>query len=252
VGMLLVGIPHGAVDHLLETGNIESRIKPIFVFNYLSLAFLNLFLWLFFPIGTLLFFICYSAWHFGQTDLKEWKIKKINRIKITMWGTLLLGIILLGHIAETNSILAKMNTLNIPIDTIKGKQISILLGLFGIVWAIFEKRWMMLLSTFMLVISIELPLITSFGLYFLGQHSINGWSHLKQGMKVNNLSLYLKALPFTIGAIVLFAAFIFLLRNNYLNEFNNNLIPIFFVFISCISFPHVIMMNRFYNSKLKK
>jgi hypothetical protein len=110
----------------------------------------------------------------------------------------------------------------------------------------------MLLSSLMLLISIELPLITSFGLYFLGQHSMNGWSHLKQGLKVNNRSLYLKALPFTIGALVLFVAFIFLLRNNYLTEYNNYLITIFFVFISCISFPHVIVMNKFYNFKLKK
>jgi hypothetical protein len=75
---------------------------------------------------------------------------------------------------------------------------------------------------------------------------MNGWSHLKQGMKVNNRDLYLKALPFTIGALVLFAAFIFLLRNNYLSAFNENFITIFFVFISCISFPHVMAMNKFY------
>jgi hypothetical protein len=117
-------------------------------------------------------------------------------------------------------------------------------------WAIFEKRWMMLLSSLMLLVSIELPLITSFGLYFIGQHSMNGWSHLKQGMKVNNTALYLKALPFTIGALILFAVFIYLLRNNYLSNFNENIITIFFVFISCISFPHVMAMNSFYNKRI--
>jgi len=59
-------------------------------------------------------------------------------------------------------------------------------------------------------------------------------------------------LPFTIGALVLFAAFIYLLKNNYLTEFNESLITIFFVFISCISFPHVMVMNRFYNLRLNK
>jgi hypothetical protein len=61
IGMFLVGIPHGAVDHLLETGNIKSSIKPGFVMNYLGLIFLNLVLWYFFPIGALFFFIAYSA-----------------------------------------------------------------------------------------------------------------------------------------------------------------------------------------------
>jgi lycopene beta-cyclase len=116
VGLFLVGIPHGAVDHLLETGNLQSRIKPGFVMNYLGLAFLNLILWLFFPIGALFFFIAYSAWHFGQTDLKEWQPKKINALKNITWGVMILSIILLGHIVETNSILANMNTLEIPIN----------------------------------------------------------------------------------------------------------------------------------------
>ncbi|MEI8053894.1 MAG: beta-carotene 15,15'-dioxygenase, Brp/Blh family [Bacteroidota bacterium] len=252
VGMFLVGIPHGAVDHLLETGNLKSRIKYIFVINYLGLAFLNLILWIFFPIGALLFFIGYSAWHFGQTDLREWKPKNTNALKNTAWGILILSIILCGHVTETNTILENMNALKIPIQNNLGKQISVLLSLVAIVWAIFEKRWMMFLSSLMLLVSIELPLITSFGLYFIGQHSMNGWSHLKQGMKVNNTSLYLKALPFTIGALVLFAAFIFLLRNNYLSAFNENLITIFFVFISCISFPHVMAMNKFYKTNTKK
>ena len=246
VGMFLVGIPHGAVDHLLETGNLNSRIKPKFVIHYLGLAFLNLILWVFFPIGALLFFIGYSAWHFGQTDLREWQPKNINALKNGAWGTLILSIILLGHIVETNTILENMNALKIPIQNTLGKQISVLLSLVGITWAIFEKRWMMFVSSLMLLVGIELPLITSFGLYFIGQHSMNGWSHLKQGMKVNNTSLFLKALPFTIGALFLFVVFIFLLSNNYLSSFNENMITIFFVFISCISFPHVMAMNSFY------
>ena len=252
LGMFLIGIPHGAVDHLLETGNAKSRIKPRFVINYLSLAFLNLVLWLFFPMIALLFFVSYSAWHFGQTDLREWKPKTINATKNATWGLLILGIILCGHVNETNNILNNMHVWKIPLNEIDGKKISVLLAIVAVIWAIFEKSWMMFLSALMLVVSIELPLITSFGLYFIGQHSMNGWTHLKKGMSINNKSLYLKAMPFTIGALVLFALFIFLLRNNYLSEFNENLITIFFVFISCISFPHVMAMNRFYKSRLKQ
>jgi lycopene beta-cyclase len=250
VGLFLVGIPHGAVDHLLETDNLNSRIKLKFVINYLGLAFLNLILWVFFPIGALLFFIGYSAWHFGQTDLREWQPKKINALKNASWGILILSTILLGHVVETNSILENMNTLKIPIQNNLGKEISVYLVLVGVVWAIFEKRWMMFISSLMLLVSIELPLITSFGLYFIGQHSMNGWSHLKHGMKANNTSLYLKALPFTIGALILFAVFIYLLRNNYLSNFNDSIITIFFVFISCISFPHVMAMNSFYKKRV--
>ena len=252
VGMFLVGIPHGAVDHLLETGNFKSRIKLGFIIKYMSLALLNLALWLFFPMVALLFFIGYSAWHFGQTDLREWTPKNINSLKSATWGIFILSIILFGHVTETNNILDNLHVFKIPLTSIDGEKVSALLAIVAITWAIVEKRWVMMLSSLMLLVSIDLPLISSFGLYFIGQHSLNGWSHLKQGMSVDNKSLYLKALPFTIGALVLFAAFIYLLRNNYLSEFSENLITIFFVFISCISFPHVIAMNKFYNFKLNR
>ncbi len=251
-GMFLVGIPHGAVDHLLETGNFKSRIKPGFVIKYIGLALFNLVIWIFFPTVALLFFIGYSAWHFGQNDWREWQPNNINSLKNYIWGIFIFGIILCGHITETNTILDNMNVFKLPLSDIEGKIVSTLIVFVAIAWAVFEKRWRMFLSCIMLLVSIELPLISSFGLYFIGQHSLNGWSHLKQGMSVDNKSLYLKALPFTIGALVLFAAFIYLLRNNYLTEFNESLITIFFVFISCISFPHVMVMNRFYNLKLNR
>ncbi len=252
VGMFLVGIPHGAVDHLLETGNFKSRIKPGFVIKYIGLALFNLVIWIFFPTVALLFFIGYSAWHFGQNDWREWQPNNINSLKNYIWGIFIFGIILCGHITETNTILDNMNVFKLPLSDIEGKIVSTLIVFVAIAWAVFEKRWRMFLSCIMLLVSIELPLISSFGLYFIGQHSMNGWSHLKQGMSVDNKSLYLKALPFTIGALVLFAAFIYLLRNNYLTEFNESLITIFFVFISCISFPHVMVMNRFYNLRLNR
>ena len=251
-GMFLVGIPHGAVDHLLETGNFKSRIKPGFVIKYIGLALFNLVIWIFFPTVALLFFIGYSAWHFGQNDWREWQPNTINSLKNYIWGIFIFGIILCGHITETNTILDNMNVFKIPLSDNEGKITSTLIVFVAIVWAVFEKRWRMIFSSLMLLVSIELPLISSFGLYFIGQHSLNGWSHLKQGMSVDNKSLYLKALPFTIGALVLFAVFIYLFKNNYLSEFNESLITIFFVFISCISFPHVMVMNRFYNLRLNR
>ena len=251
-GMFLVGIPHGAVDHLLETGNFKSPIKLSFIIKYISLALFNLVVWIFFPMIALVFFIGYSAWHFGQTDWKEWQAQKINVIKNATWGIFILSIILCGHIVETNNILNNMQVFKIPLTDKEGKIASTLLSIVAITWAVLEKRWRMLLSCLMLLVSIELPLISSFGLYFIGQHSMNGWTHLKQGMSVDNKSLYWKALPFTIGSLVLFAVFIYLLKNNYLAEFNESLLTIFFVFISCISFPHVMVMNRFYHLKLNK
>jgi Sec-independent protein secretion pathway component TatC len=139
-----------------------------------------------------------------------------------------------------------MNTLLIPLNNLQGKTAGIALALVAIFWAFRERSPAMLLSACMLAVCVQLPLITSFGLYFLGQHSVNGWSHLKQGLKTNNTALFMKAIPFTAGAFLLFAVMLYCLEREWLNAFKGHWITAFFVFISCISFPHVISMHQFY------
>ena len=249
LGLVIVGIPHGAVDHLLDTGNIDGKIKLNFVLQYLGLVGLNLLVWIFFPEAALLFFIVYSAWHFGQTDLNDHKTINLNVFKYVIWGLMILSIILLGHINETNKILSNMQVWQIPLTENEGVFSSIFVTATAIIWFIYERNWKMIFTVLFLTISILLPLVTAFGIYFIGQHSVNGWSHLKQGMRVQNKALFLKALPFTTGAVFLFLAMLILLRNNFLNQYHDHLITLFFVFISCISFPHVIAMNNFYNKE---
>ena len=132
-----------------------------------------------------------------------------------------------------------------------GKIISISLTIFVLFWGFWERKFAMVLSCVFLAISIQLPLITSFGLYFIGQHSLHGWSHLKKGLNVNNTSLYFKALPFALGAYLLFFTLYFFIENSLLVEFESQIIIAFFIFISCISFPHVITMNVFYKNTFK-
>lgn len=246
LGMFLIGIPHGAVDHLLENNHASFRINLLFVLKYIGLALLNFILWITIPKMALLFFLFYSAWHFGQTDFKEWQPQISNQFKFLAWGTLILSIILLGHVNETNGILNDMNAALIPFSYKNAKMVSFVLIAIGIIWAIAEKRWKMLQTVLAILICNELPLLTAFGIYFIGQHSYSGWSHLKRGMKLNNQSLFRKALPFTFGALLMFVGMALLMKNDILH-YNKNWISIFFVFISCISFPHIIAMNKFYS-----
>jgi len=249
LGLLAIGIPHGAVDHLLENGHYLEKSKAGFILHYLFLAGINLVCWIYFPEYALVFFLLYSAWHFGQTDMQEWHPEEKSPFKNIAWGCLLLGIILCGHTLETNHILENLSVQQIPFDNLEGKLFTVILSIIGIAWSLLTKRKQMLFSVLMLAISIQLPLITSFGLYFIGQHSLNGWNHLKKGIKTNNASLYMKALPFTVGGAILFLVLAYFVKNNYLVQFNEHLLTVFFVFISCISFPHVMAMSRFYNKK---
>jgi lycopene beta-cyclase len=246
IGLFSVGIPHGALDHLLESGNLYVRPKISFILKYLAAAAACLGLWLVFPNAALLFFILYSIWHFGQTDMQDWQILNNRAPKNCVWGFCVLSIILFGHINETNLILDKMGVFLMPFHEAQGEVFSIILALIALAWGFIEQRPKMVLSACLLVVSIQLPLITAFGLYFLGQHSINGWSHLKHGLNTSNIPLFMKALPFTAGAFLLFLTLFYGLESSQLAAFEGHLVTTFFVFISCISFPHVIAMNKFY------
>jgi lycopene beta-cyclase len=247
-GVVLVGIPHGAIDHLLDSGNIDSKIKLTFIFNYLLKIVLYFILWLILPKLALIVFLMYSIWHFGQNDLIEWKLK-LNPFKIILWGFCLFTIILLGHLFETNSILKDLKSYQIPLNISQAKNISQTMIALTLLWAFWEKKVAILLLSLTLLIGNYLPLISAFGLYFIGQHSLNGWSHLKQGMNSTSKTLTIKALPFTLGAFLLFFVLLFAGYNGFLENLKGKEIATIFIFISCISFPHVIEMHRFYKDK---
>ena len=245
-GLFFLGIPHGAVDHLLVKEKQKQNIRLTFVISYLSKAFALLLLWLFVPNLALLFFLLYSAWHFGEADMHEWQFKKKRTLNNWVWGILLLGILLLGHLPETNQILGNMKANTIPLTNKISMAITMVLGIISILWAYWERRLAMFISATILLVCVQLPLITSFGIYFIGQHSLNGWTHIKKGLHLNNKQVFVKALPFNLAAFILFGVLLY-----YFNSFTSKStldewMKTFFIFISCISFPHIIAMNKFY------
>ena len=249
-GFLTVGLPHGAVDHLLESGVHVKGVKISFILKYLSVSFIFLLLWFLSADSALLFFLAYSIWHFGQCDFKEWIPNKQNTWKNILWGTLLFGIILIGHQTETNKILVSLQTFELPFTDEQAFLISQFLFLFSLIWSILERKASFFLTVCMLFVGMYLPLLSAFSLYFIGQHSLNGWRHLKKGLQTNNKTLYLKSLPFNLGAIGILVISYWLNENYFLLKNNFEMASIFFVFLSCISFPHIIWMHKFYQKSV--
>ncbi len=246
IGLFLVGIPHGAVDHLLESGQIRAPIRLGFVLKYLGLGFLYLGLWLPAPALALTLFLLYSAWHFGQADMQEWRLDQPGKAKTFAWGALALSVILGAHAVESNQILQHLDAPEIPLGVAEASWfVPLLLGIAA-GWALLERRAAFFLSVCLLAVGARLPLLMAFGLYFVGQHSLNGWSHLKTGLQTTHLRLFAKALPFNLGAWLLLGALLYAMQSGYLQLADGRWIPAFFVFVSCISFPHVWVMHRFY------
>lgn len=246
LGLFLVGIPHGALDYWVEQKFTENTKTLIFIISYLIKSLGFLLFWLLSPSLAIYFFILFSIWHFGNTDIMHWQLKKFKSAKSWAWGSLVLFFLLLGHLVETNEMLKALNVAQLPFNPNSGLIMSIILGGIGIVWAMIEKNTNMVVITLILLISIKLPLITAFGIYFIGNHSMNGWIHLKQGLSQTNKTLTIKALPFTMGAFLILIILVNLLETKFHNHQIGFLYPTFFIFLGCISFPHVLAMNQFY------
>lgn len=238
IGMVFVGLPHGAVDHLIESKTWDYKKAPRFIGHYLLLIACMGVMWFLAPALALIAFLVYSAWHFGQADARQWAI---SNFLILPWGGTLLLYILGTHQIETSSILSYIAGIEFPFS------ISPLAITPWVFFAIWKRNTPMIFTICWLAISSQLPLLLAFGTYFIGQHSITSWGHLKQHIQKNNRKIWIHALPFHLGAWLILIIF-FLFWPKIQNEISSSYNPwgIFFIFISCVSFPHVILMNKLY------
>jgi lycopene beta-cyclase len=243
-GLLLIGIPHGAIDHLLETNHFNQTISLKFIALYLVQGSAIVLLWYINPLLALLIFIGYSIFHFSQADFTEWKLNpKISWI----WGILFFCGILLSHPIELNEILDQLSVSELP--DISGNVFSslwqdIAFGclILGIIMGFVHRSTAMIATSLFLLITTQLTLIHAFGTYFIYNHSLLGWNHLRSHFQVNSLQLWKKASLFSFGAYAIFLLLYWYFGNDF-----GNYIGTFFVFLSAISFPHVLRMNNFYN-----
>lgn len=238
-GLLAVGLPHGALDLDLMRRWSGGRVLPM-VPAYLAIMAAMGVLWWWQPAAALLAFLALSAWHFGQTDLHHWGVK--NRAGNFIWGTCLLLGILLTHATETMAILSDMG---VELGTLPALEAMGFILLAGSAFVGLARRaYALTLTAVMLAVGADLPVLLTFGLYFVGQHSIAGWQALRRDFRTTHLDLFRRALPFTLGAVATLGVFWWLR-----SVWTGNVIALFFVFISCLSMAHMAVMHWFYRSK---
>jgi Brp/Blh family beta-carotene 15,15'-monooxygenase len=69
IGLLVLGIPHGAMDHRVGGGAGATGVSGRFLAGYLGLTGLVLIAWWLAPMAALVGFLLVAAFHFGQGDL---------------------------------------------------------------------------------------------------------------------------------------------------------------------------------------
>ena len=203
LGIIILGIPHGAADLLVATKN-ENRVsfsKIRFLINYLTRLILFGATLYFFPVIGNIIFIIFAAYHFGETDLNQFKTDKIiGKIFVTSYGLVILSIILLNHFEEVIPIFLyfKAGIDNISLINWIDTHRALLMSISGILFFtstfvyflqhnnLEEKNKEQFLTRFALLCCILffMPMLLGFTFYFVVWHSV---------ISLNNIVTYLKA-----------------------------------------------------------
>jgi Brp/Blh family beta-carotene 15,15'-monooxygenase len=264
--LLLTGIPHGGLDHVIakNTAVMQKKIFTLYFFikRYLLVIAIYSMCWITFPALSLLFFIVISAWHFGETDISYVNQKIFLSISRFCWGAFVLLLILLMHQKETTEVLIRISKKSNQImhlwqACINNDRIILIAAatlnviLLGTAYLTNQLKFpitRLINLLVILIITIFLPLLPAFALYFGGWHAIRSFELIfnflnkKDNIIVKNpLMMWAKSLPMSILAV---AAFLIALAIWNRSDITWDPLPMVFIFLSVITLPHLDVMDQ--------
>ena len=262
--IVLIGIPHGATDYII----FQYLSKPfwgtesLFYFyrNYLLIMGAYALLWWFSPTLSLIVFILLSIYHFGQSN---WNfLEKISKVLkhflFIIWGSFVLLTPILAHYEQAQPIIAQILGFG-PIAIDEGWRYAIIAILFAhsVLFCLYlrfegkinkiEVRNEVLNLFLLLTVYLFTPLLLGFAIYFVLWHSLGSVmdqiSFFKTRMKNYNWKQYVfHAFPLTIMALGGLLGLILLQQKMGINA---NL-GVMFVFISVVTLPHMLLIDKLY------
>jgi len=266
--IVLIGIPHGANDHLLFFNLINKRVdeknekSTLFFSSYIGLILLYVCCWYLFPTFSLGLFILISIYHFGQSNvyISPIESKFVKLISIFLSGSFVLLTPIFAHIETALPVIQTLtkNPDFLVISDKLGNKLAISTGMLMIIhWVILmlskhinlKDGLIEILNVFLLFgLFYYSPLWIGFAIYFTLWHAIpsieDQINFFKTTRENYNLGKYIREIfPFSLFALLgLFLAFQF--SGDYISV--NQGLALLFSFIAVITLPHMIMMDLLY------
>ncbi|NOK19539.1 Brp/Blh family beta-carotene 15,15'-dioxygenase [Corallococcus carmarthensis] len=254
--MLGVGIPHGAVDHLIvqETARREGLTHSLgrFLVGYVLTMALYALAWRVAPAWSLGFFLLVSAWHFGDADLEGTPLTVRWILARLLVGGFVLALLLLTHPAEVTPLLERLTHHHAPTLALWHDAVSVagpLLLVLGWLTLMVGRhgpslarrdRWLPGWAA-VLASGCFLPLLLAFALYFGGWHAWRSLRSIHRYLDGRDLlHTWLKALPFTALAL---GGFVLLTVMWRVTGRTADPLPVLFIFLAVLTLPHLRVMH---------
>ncbi len=268
-GIILLGVPHGAADLLVAARNADTAEIAFSKFRFFAVYLGRLFLFAgilwFFPVAGNLLFIFFAAYHFGETDLNQFKTNTIlGKLFVISYGLVILCVILLHHFEEVKPLFqlfssGKENAAFITWLDISRYTIMSVAGIlfFTTTFIYFlrnnhfdqnEKGQFLIRFALILFILYNLPLMLGFTFYFVVWHSVlslnNIVTYLRNNDKYSKNIITKQILLYSvlaIGGIVLFGF------TGFMFVSSNAMMGYLFLGLAVLTAPHMQIMHDMYH-----
>ncbi|MEM8745298.1 MAG: Brp/Blh family beta-carotene 15,15'-dioxygenase, partial [Actinomycetota bacterium] len=261
---IVLGIPHGALDHLVvETldGRTDGSRRR-FVRNYLAAMVGAGLIWLAWPSLALVAFLAISVHHFGQSDLARLRLGGVRQIAL-QWsrGLLLVGLPLVAHVEVVAPVIADLGGGDVAAWSWLSDRWWMWAGALIVQHAVVGVA-LMARSTLRATLVREAAAVVALSALFLTAHPLVGFAvyfglwhalgHLVVLADVLGVrdrpvrSMIVLAAPLTAVSLVgLAAAWV----GASIVGRADLLVPVMFVFVSMLTVPHLVVVERLWRDR---
>ncbi len=261
--ILLFGIPHGALDFIIfqrfSSATFTADPRLVFGFFYGLISGIYVLIWWIQPLLAFALFLMMSAYHFGQSNWHDvgFRTRTDRWITSILWGCSVIFVPVLLHWSEASIIIYEVTGHEITLKSMRSPIIFLLISLnlanFGRLSeqeVIHDRRFQKEVFNFFTLMALFFctPLMIGFAIYFVFWHSLDSTidqiRFLQQSDGSYTFQKYLlMAIPLTLVAFVLLGVAYYWLGAKMNQGLN---VGVLFLFISVITVPHTILMDRLY------
>jgi len=269
VGVAIIGIPHGSIDHYLYMTNNKLSGSYIhffkFLIQYIGIGLIYAALWWLNPVVALFIFIGISAFHFGELDTLnfDFKNKKYTYLVAFTYGLLFLLNLLLFNgkdvlpiiqsfpgISLASTEMLQSSDLWIPIFPIISVIIFFVILLISLPKSEYFSKKTLTNLLFLVCLQgliFSIPLILGFAFYFCAWHAVLSFQSILKHLEWQTKSpvfVLKKLVPTNLAAWLFLGSLMFYFKSDL-----NRLTAILFLGIAVLTAPHIGVISKMLQSQ---